>query len=700
MKNQEQQFNAILPDSNPNEAGSSVLDEKILSEAEIQEQSQSQHIFETADRVFFLGVDVEKGKGGDRAVSKEKFKGDVITAFDLKLMRDVAVAFKLNQPVILEGGSGIGKSRTIDRMGALLNKEVYYANCEKFDTDILIGRPDVKEGTVSGFGWRDGIVLQAIRNGGIVFLDEYNFMPGETRGGLHEVIDSILQGKDFITVARNHGERVPVHPDFRIIAAENPPGDEYGDRQVLDPAQYTRFSHIQVGEEMPTDVKKARALGRFGKDNKINLTPNDFLFSGNITEEEVAEIPGFEMIVEKYIEFTEALEKMVKNGKLAKDQPQSPAFAFQRDYDRVVGFVLTFFKGDLNETFQKALRYYYLNHFIDEGDRKKVEEMIVNVKTDIIDDTNRKGLEARAAKKAKEEKERLEREKKEAEEKARLGAEGAKEKAEADKVLEKTDEEIKALKASLRKAKKEVLGESFEPTISAEYKYKDEKGKEMVENIEIDFEQKLAQALKFYKEHGIAVPEDFAEQMKDIWEENRDEMQKQIEEFGFDEVLIIPANLKLSDAFDKELTKGYKKKDGSVGEPTYWGEKKEDIVSDSRSSKDRIILVHKNKAKDLYDTSETLPILKETLGKKGGEFKPEEGMTIEEYFVLQRQFYEEFSVYLDEKGATWLPGSKVGSQVVRACFDPADGRVHVWASDPGLSRPFIGCRPSRCFFKK
>lgn len=685
MKNPEQNFNAV--GVNPEiKAGKRLPDPLAFSETEILEQSKDKPILETKDSVYFLGVDVKKGQGGERVVSHEKFKGDVITSFDLKLMRDLAVAIKLNQPVIMEGGSGIGKSRTIDRMGALLQREVYYANCEKFDTDILIGRPDVREDTKSGFGWCDGIALQAIRNGGILFLDEYNFMPGETRAGLHEVIDSILQGKDYITVARNHGERVPVHPELRIIAAENPPGDEYGDRQVLDPAQYTRFSHLQVGQEMPKEVKKARALGRFGKDNEFTLAPTDFLFSGNITEEQIAEIPGLEMIIEKYIEFTSWLEKMVETGKLGKGQAQTPSFAFQRDYDRVVGFVLNFFKGDLNEVFQKALRYYYLNHFVSDDDKKKVEEAILNVKTDIADDERRKGLE-RESKKAKEEAEKAEQEKKE--------------KAEADKFLEKTAEEVRGLKASLRKAKREILGESFEPVISAKYKYKDESGKETVENIEIDFEQKLDIALKFYKEHGVPVPVDFVEQMKDAWEENKDEMQKQIEKFGFDEVLIIPANLKIDDAFDKEMTKGYKKKDGKTGEPTYWGIKKEDIKSDARSSQDRMILVHKNKARDLKEATGILPILKETLGKKGGDFKPEEGMTIEEYFVFQRAYFEETGEHLDGgEGVTWLPGSRVGSQVVHACFLPGVARVSVGADDPDGADPRVGCRPSRCFFKK
>ena len=159
--------------------------------------------------------------------------------------------------------------------------------------------------------------------------------------------------------------------------------------------------------------------------------------------------------------------------------------------------------------------------------------------------------------------------------------------------------------------------------------------------------------------------------------------------------MIIPATIKLDDALDQEMTMGYKKKDGTSGGPIYWGVEKKDIVS-FRSSKNRIIMVHKNKARNLYDTADTLPILKKTLGEKVGSFKPEECLTIEEYLVFQRLFYEETGENLDEKGGTWL-SSRAGSNVVRAFWSPDYAQVFVNANSPDYANVLIGCRLSRCF---
>ena len=350
------------------------------------------------ESVSFLGVEVSKGQGGERVPNPDRFAKDTITDFDFRLMRDIAVTFKLNQPVLLEGGSGIGKSRTIDRMCAQLNRESYYANCHDFDADVLIGKMTTTEGTQSGFGWRDGVVINAIRNGGVLFLDEYNFMKGETRAALHEVIDAILQGKDEITLVDNHGELVPVHPDFRIIAAQNPPGGKHGDREVLDPAQYTRFSHVKLPEDLPKEVKRARALGFLGKDNEITIGKEEYLFSGELSLEALKEIPGIEDLVDKYIEFTETVEAMAEKGELGADQSQPAYFSFQRDYDRVINFVQSFYRGDINDTFQRALRYYYANRFESDSDRAKVEEMIAHIKYVPPANNRRRTLEEATAK--------------------------------------------------------------------------------------------------------------------------------------------------------------------------------------------------------------------------------------------------------------------------------------------------------------
>lgn len=132
------------------------------------------------DRISFLGVEVLKGKGGSLCPDAKRFERDGVTEWDLKLMQKLAVGLELNQPILLEGGSGIGKSSTVDRMCGYLNQEVYYANCAEYDVDTLIGSKTI--GRDGSFEWQDGIVTKWLRNGGVLFLDEHNFMRGEVRG--------------------------------------------------------------------------------------------------------------------------------------------------------------------------------------------------------------------------------------------------------------------------------------------------------------------------------------------------------------------------------------------------------------------------------------------------------------------------------------------------------------------------------------
>ena len=74
------------------------------------------------DSVSFLGVELTKGSGGPLTPDAERFEKEVLTAWDLKLMQKLAVGLELNQPMLLEGGSGIGKSSTVDRMCGYLNR--------------------------------------------------------------------------------------------------------------------------------------------------------------------------------------------------------------------------------------------------------------------------------------------------------------------------------------------------------------------------------------------------------------------------------------------------------------------------------------------------------------------------------------------------------------------------------------------------
>jgi hypothetical protein len=348
----------------------------------------------TEDTVSFLGVEIERREGGVNTPRLERFEGNVLREFDLKLMQKIAVALELNQPVLIESGSGLGKSETVERMCALANWECYYANCNDFDVDALIGGKTVREDTVSGFGWKDGVVLQAIRNGGVLFLDEYNFMRGETRGRLHEILDSILRGKDHIVLTENDGERVPVHPDFRLVGAQNPPGGMYRDREYLDPAQFSRFIYLKEPSEMPAELKEARALGAFNLAKEVSISDRDFLGDTQaVSREELSEHPDLKHYLTQYLEFERGLEKLVYNGTIGAEQPQPIYFAFQRDFNRVIDFMSKFYDGDLEGSLKKALYFYYENRFESQSDRDKVRQLVNTIAAPEPPDSKRQVLD-------------------------------------------------------------------------------------------------------------------------------------------------------------------------------------------------------------------------------------------------------------------------------------------------------------------
>ncbi len=84
----------------------------------------------------------------------------------------------------------------------------------------LIGRVVLnKDGST---GWQDGPAIQAAKAGGILLLDEMNFLRPSVVGGLNALLDA---GRYVIPET---GEDVPIHPDFRIAATANAVSGDQG----------------------------------------------------------------------------------------------------------------------------------------------------------------------------------------------------------------------------------------------------------------------------------------------------------------------------------------------------------------------------------------------------------------------------------------------------------------------------------------
>jgi MoxR-like ATPase len=291
------------------------------------------------DRVSFLGVEVMKGKGGPRTPSIARFEKNSLTEWDLEFMQKIAISLALRDPILIEAGSGIGKSTGVERVCAYLNMECYYANCAEYDLEVLMGsRTIAKDGSVE---WRDGIIPKWIRNGGVLFLDEYNFMRANVRGRLHEVLDSIIRDTGKINLTENYDEIISLHPDCRIVAAQNEPGGSNAGREVLDAAQITRFVYIKELEELPKELKIARALGSINGDLYTPKANQALYLNTQEAPVPLHDIPGIKELVVRFIEFDAAIAECVRTRQLGSKQSQPVHFSTDRDRKRVFKFLET-----------------------------------------------------------------------------------------------------------------------------------------------------------------------------------------------------------------------------------------------------------------------------------------------------------------------------------------------------------------------
>ncbi len=404
MKFGESQFNALNPE-NPNKNEGLRNPEPLENTAPIAEDEGS---------MSYLGVTLEKAKAGhDQFVPKREQYGDFINDKEvaLPLQRDVAVAFMSGEPLLVDGGTSLGKTTTIRKMASELGWEVHYANLNgATDVEDLMGRyipnPHKSKPEDPEYIFADGKVTSGLRQEEgkvkVIILDEFNASAPNILIRLHEVLDSLERGGD-VVLSEDASEAVAVNKGVtKIVALMNPPGKGYFGREPLDPAQLRRWVYKKLPSELPANTFSYATDSLFGlASEQQNITPDMFLRARGegLTHEQLQDIPGLPEVLEKYKEFHKASKELLKNRKIAEDQPQPFTYDDRMEPRRVRDFILRFYNGDLNETMQQALRYYYANKLESDVDRKKLGELIRLVEYKAKPgESKRKGLEVGVSK--------------------------------------------------------------------------------------------------------------------------------------------------------------------------------------------------------------------------------------------------------------------------------------------------------------
>jgi midasin len=123
-----------------------------------------------------------------------------------------------------------------------------------FSTDVQEYTGSFAADQNGSLSFRDGLLVQALRRGHWVILDELNLAPSEVLEALNRLLDD---NRELYLAETN--ETVKPHPDFRLFATQNPSG-AYGGRKPLSRAFRNRFVEVHMGdipsEEMITILEK------------------------------------------------------------------------------------------------------------------------------------------------------------------------------------------------------------------------------------------------------------------------------------------------------------------------------------------------------------------------------------------------------------------------------------------------------------
>lgn len=169
-------------------------------------------------------------------------------------LETLALGIKQNLPVLLVGDTGTGKTSFIRHLARLTNNGFRRLNLNgSTTTDELVGHYVVDD-KQAGMRWVDGVLLDAMKNGYWLLLDELN-------AGLPEVLfvlQSVLDDDKFLVVSEHEGEIVKPHPNFRIFATMNP-SLEYAGTKDLNKALLSRFP-IVIQTSYPDPVREMEIL--------------------------------------------------------------------------------------------------------------------------------------------------------------------------------------------------------------------------------------------------------------------------------------------------------------------------------------------------------------------------------------------------------------------------------------------------------
>jgi len=317
----------------------------------------------------------------------------------------LAYAVEMNRPIFLVGETGVGKTSLVRYLAYLSHSNLRRFNLnDQTDKTDLLGAPQpvFRNGNL-GYEWKDGALIEAMKNGYWFILDEMNLAPPEVL----ERLNSLLDDDGNLTLRENRGEVIQKTSVFdkELIRRLNARGIQ---ANLTEENLHRYFDHLPVPPDLKANIEvvitemNQEGIYRIHHRFRLFATGNPVSYEGrkrlspaylnrflvqwveSMTPAEQVKVLSAkykipEKAVEKIVALSEALNLSLKDFKLGKNVAEQPPYVFTfRHMERIFERLARKSNWSLGDLARIAYRMYGLEMRTPE-DQKILQELLKKI---------------------------------------------------------------------------------------------------------------------------------------------------------------------------------------------------------------------------------------------------------------------------------------------------------------------------------
>ncbi len=164
-------------------------------------------------------------------------------------------AYRLKHNVLIEGPTGTGKTSSILAYAAYKNLPFYSVSSSNGTEPTQLFGKYIPDGN-GGFVWQDGPVTDLVRHGGVLLINEVNFIPDRVK----TVLFGLLDKRRKIELVDHQSEVIYAPDNFIVFADMNP---DYEGTRPLNKAFRNRFAtqlHFDYDSKIESRLVSSKSL--------------------------------------------------------------------------------------------------------------------------------------------------------------------------------------------------------------------------------------------------------------------------------------------------------------------------------------------------------------------------------------------------------------------------------------------------------